>query len=431
MTTYKKILITGIVSEFLYLCLLFIDPLRRYWGDNSLTLTSNNLYFLICGILLTLFYFYFKTSCFQFDPKSFRLALIFFGIFSLTNLFSYPLTSIDIFTYMHTSRVLSVHHQNPYIHNFNEYPTDTLAPQIKNCWSDKPTPYAPLFTILSSILSFLGQSNLYLSLYLFKIFFIALNILSLFLVYKITHDYKISFLYAWNPLLLFEFGINGHNDIVSIFLLLTALFFAQRKNLNNYLLAIIFIMLSALIKYVTAILLPIAFIFFFKNLEKKSEKIKFFIWSIIVSLLITVAFYLPFWTGTEIFSRLFSQASNFSKTWIFSSPLIIILAAILDLFKVKMLIPLSTQISKIIFYLSYPLLLAYLFSRKNLKSEKLWSWLAISLGLFYATFFTWLMPWYLGVLLSLLVLSSKFEKKYFYLSHALTIYALLYYIILR
>jgi len=429
MNTTKKILIWGILTEIIYLIFFLIDPLRKYYGDTSLTLSLNNFYFLITTLLFGAGFFYFMASRLELNQKSFRLALIFFGIFSLTNLASHPLTSIDAYTYIHTSRVLSVHQQNPYIHNFDEFPSDTFASQIKNCWSNKPTPYAPLFTVISSTLSFIGQHNLTFSLYLFKIFFVILNILSLYLVFLISKDYKTTFLYAWNPLLLFEFGINAHNDIVSVFFLLLALYYSQKNNFKSYLTALGFLFLSALIKYITAIFLPLAIWFYFHKLENRREKTNFFFASLLLSIFIITLFYLPFWSGPEIFSRLFSQASNFSRAWIFSSPLIIVLASILSIFKISGIIPLATQAAKLVFIISYLLILVYVIFKKN--TTRLNKTFIISLTIFYFSFFTWLMPWYLSVLLVLLILENKSETRYFYLAHALTFYSFFYYLILR
>lgn len=429
-----KLICFGILSELIYLSFIFINFYRKKIGDTSLVLSIDNLYFFITGLLLLLFVIYYFLSNINFDRKKFQIGLIFFGIFSLTTCLTYPLTSIDVFTYIHTSRVLSVHHANPYTSSFDDF-SDEFSSQIANCWSDKPTPYAPLFTIISSGLTFIGQNNLFFSLYLFKVLFCILNILSVYLIYKITLNYKATILYAWNPILLFELVLNAHNDILTIVLLLVSLYFfnCKQNNIKYISIAFFFLLLSSLIKYITAILLPVFFIIAWRRIEDRKQKINTILYLLATSIFTLTVFYYPFWEGTTIFSRLVSQAGSFSPNWLFSSPLIIILSAVSSLFQSENIIANATQASKYIFIIFYVLFLIYLFFNKHVSSHKAIFYFAIPLLMFYISFFTWLMPWYLTVLIALAILTLRpdYPKKYFYFLLGLSSYSALYYLLLR
>jgi len=435
MSDNKKIILLGVFSELIYLSFFLIDPIRNKFGDFSLVLSLSNFYFYITELLILLAVFYFIISRINFDEKKFKLAMIFFGIFSASVFFIRPVTSIDAYTYIHTSRVLSVHRANPYIYNFDNFPTDSFAPIIKNIWSNKPTPYAPLFTIISSLITLVGQNSLTLSLYLFKLLFITLNLTCAFLIYKIFNNYKAAVLYAWNPLLLFEFGINAHNDILTLFFLLLSLFFIYNRKLNfkNYSLSLFFLLLSVMIKYISAIFLPILFLIALRNLSTMKQRLQLFGISALISFLVLASLYLPFWTGFDIFSRVISQSTNSFSVWIFSSPLIIIIAAILNIFKFNNLISVSTFLGKITFVITYIFILLKIIFSKSIGSEKNIYYFSLALLAFFFSFFSWLMPWYLTCLLVLFITQYSVKKNeyFFFAIHATTLYGILYYIILR
>jgi hypothetical protein len=100
----------------------------------------------------------------------------------------------------------------------------------------------------------------------------------------------------------------------------------------------------------------------------------------------------------------------------------------------KNFISLGALSGKIIFLLSYLSLIGVIIKNKKLELKKhLILLFLICLTIFYATFFTWLMPWYFTVLIPLLFLYFYQSKNKYYLwaGHALTLYSLLYYLILR
>ncbi len=435
MKKINKIIILGLISEIIYISLFCLEIWRRYLGESSLITNSNNLFFIFSGLISIAFFAYlFASPNFQ-DKKYFRLGIIFFIIFNITLFLTPPLTSNDSYTYIHTSRVLSVHHANPYLFAYNDFTQDSFYPMLKNCWSDAPTPYAPLFTIISTILTFIGQKYFWLSLYLFKLLFMILNMSCCFLIWKITKSETITLLYAWNPLILFELVANSHNDILTIFFLLLSLLFALKKfTIKNYLFGLFFLLCSVLIKFVTAFFLPIYFFIALKENDNTQQRIKIFVYSTLISLLTLLIFYLPFWHGLDTFSRIIFHTQNIYSAWFFSSPLPLIIMVLLGTLGFKDFISLGALSGKIIFIFSYLTFIGAIIKHKKLKLKThLILFFLICLTIFYATFFNWLMPWYFTVLITLLILYfyQSQNKYYLWASHALTFYGILYYLLLR
>ena len=436
MTKTKLFILLGVFSEIIYISLFFLNKWRHLSGDTGLVSVNPLMYFLVCALLSLSFIAYVFLSRLDMSDKNFKLGIIFFLVFSITIFFIPPLTSIDTYTYIHTSRVFSVHHANPYTYAYDTFSNDAFANQIKNIWSNKPTPYAPVFTIISSIISFIGQKSFYLSLYLFKFAFVFFNIVNCFLIFKITKSKQATILYAWNPLILFEFGVNAHNDVLTVFFLLLCLYFILKENFNlkNYYLALSFLLCSVLIKFITAFFLPIFFIIAFKQLNNCKEKIKLFIYSFLISLAIIFIAYFPFWQGLDTFTRVLFHANHIYHAWIFSSPLIVLFIILFGMMGFSNFAQIGTLAGKFIFTIAYPLLILSLIRKKNINIKNdLIKYFLISICLFFGSFFTWFMPWYLTLLLTILVLFfAENEKKYYtWVINGITLYGILYYIFLR
>ena len=146
-------------------------------------------------------------------------------------------------------------------------------------------------------------------------------------------------------------------------------------------------------------------------------------------------FYFPFWEGWQTISRpIIHSNSGFGLT-IYSSILILIISALLFyLFKINDVSSASPSIiiSKILFVVSYCFLLFKIFFNRNkITNSYLLKYFIISLFLFYLSFFTWLMPWYFTVLIALLACYSAISNKYNRFIYILTLYGILYYLVLR
>jgi hypothetical protein len=352
----------------------------------------------------------------------------------------WPIGSSDLFTYINRSRVLTEYHANPYLIHKNLFSQDDYYPWLYTEWSFKPIVYGPVFVLFSSIITLVSNNNILFSLLLFKFIFVLLNLLIIFILYKITKSKKAIFLYAWNPLLLFEFIANGHNDILIILFLLGSLYFFINKNGVNYtILAWLLMLFSVLVKYTTLIYLPVFFLLLLFTSKDKRTKLQFTISAALLAIVIPVMLFLPFWQGIQTLSPVGRFTNN---VYFYSaigmnaiSGIIFSIANVYSLpFSLNTIFNLGEFISKGIFTLFYLWLLFRLYkTRANLRKERVVDYLIYISLAFFLLAINWLMPWHLTALIALLILWMLVNKKSgaLYFIQAMTFYGIIIYAVLR
>lgn len=190
------------------------------------------------------------------DRRLLWLALAFALLFGMTLLMMYPIASTDIFEYVFHSRILAHYGQNPLAVAPMVFKGDPFLATVN--WQRHPSPYGPLWVILTVPGSLIASNDLILNLVLMKalavIFFIGCAlVIAAILRHKNPSEQIIgTLLFAWNPLVLFEAPGNGHNGIIMMFLALLSIYFLACR---RWLWVIPALVASVLIKYITAILL--------------------------------------------------------------------------------------------------------------------------------------------------------------------------------
>jgi len=429
------ILAAGIFFEIIFLLFFLIEPLRHYLGDASATLHNNFIF--ITLVLALAFQCFIYISLRQTATKNnFKIILIFFLLFNATLLFVWPIASNDLFVYISQGRLISFGHLNPYAHSYSSFSNDVLFNQINTPWTNNHTSiYGPIFLIISAILTPLGGNSLILSIFIFKLFFVFLNIVCGYLIYRITEKTEIFFLYAWNPLILFELAANGHNDVITIFLLLLSLFFIVRKNNRplNIFYSYIFLVLSALIKYFTLPLLPIYALATSAAYESWKEKAYYLLKLAVITLAILFLSFCLFWEGPNTFLDLNKYIIG-NQTRAIWCPFIIVLYLLVPQTWNQNYIQIIYFTGKAVFLFFYLLLFALIAKDgKQAQSILLVKYFSITIFIFLTFFFTWLVPWYFTILITLLILYYGFSQSKLSLLTAnfFLFYGVLYYLILR
>jgi hypothetical protein len=177
-------------------------------------------------------------------------------ILLITGLFAYPFLSHDIFNYLFNSKMILVYNKDPHLHTALEFDGDLWTRFMHN--THTAAPYGRLFTYLSLIPGFLGFSNFTLTFLLMKLFNCLFFIASARLIYLISKQNKQKalknvFIFLFNPLLLTEVFINGHNDGIMVFLALFSVYFIKDKKI----ISLVSYLGSIFIKYATIVLAPI------------------------------------------------------------------------------------------------------------------------------------------------------------------------------
>jgi heme/copper-type cytochrome/quinol oxidase subunit 4 len=288
----------------------------------------------LCG-----WYVYHRTSRSNL-PIVMRLIWIGASIAGLLFAFCPAMLSHDAFVYAGYGRLLAVHYVNPYFTILSVYPHDPLTPL--DDWRNAPAAYGPLWILLCTLVALPAGESPLAYILLYRFLGLGAHLLNIFLVTAILRSQKCSpqtiaagtLMYAWNPLALEESAMGGHNDTLLVtFMLLGILFWVRLKEgdipnaqrLRDYLPALLMFTLALLVKFTAAPLLAL----FLVLLARQSlyaaqadtiarEKPVIFRWQTalmtfisggVVSLLIILLFYLPFWLGHGINAIIYSFTS--------------------------------------------------------------------------------------------------------------------------
>ena len=429
------LLSAGLIFELFFLLLFSVEPLRYRLGEHTLTLHNYNIFYAITFVFLFLALIYVDTSKII-SRHNFKIACGFFLLFNLTLLCLWPVTSKDVFVYMAEGRMVAQGGLNPYLHTYAEFNTDSLFTKIVTPWTYNHTSvYGPFFILISAGLTWLGGGNLFLNLFLFKLFFVLLNIACGFLIYKISSNEQIFFLYAWNPLILLEFAANGHNDIITIFFLLFSIFFLTKKQTNrNYLWPYTLLLFSTLTKYLTLPLLPIFALFTSKFYKTNKEKFIYLAKLVSITLLVFLFFFAFFWQGPETLSEIRKYAFSDRVAKVIWCPFIFSFYSFAYDTPPFNNLPAIYFISRLLFLLFYALILYQIWHEPDQPTlTKLLRYFAVTIFLFLMFFFIWLVPWYFTILITLLILYYSLQRDRLSLmaAHFFLFYGILYYLLLR
>jgi hypothetical protein len=217
---------------------------------------STAIFLIILFLLFTIYYLLLKLV----EQKKLSLAGSLWLIIasSIIIFFAYPAFSHDFFNYMFDARIVTKYHANPYLFKALDFPDDLWIRFMH--WTHRTYPYGPIWLLLTIPFSFLGFGKFVLTLLNFKLMFLLFHFCNIYLIYKILK--KISpknaiigmAFYAFNPLIQIESIVSPHNEVVMLTFLLLGiyLFFIQQRKTF----AILSLLFSVGIKFVTLILLP-------------------------------------------------------------------------------------------------------------------------------------------------------------------------------
>jgi hypothetical protein len=163
-----------------------------------------------------------------------RLAVVVVVLFALV----FPLTLVpmpgllttDPFSYVMYGRISFIYRLNPYLVPPGAFPSDPLLGWIHPSWVMQPSVYGPLWTDLGWLMAKLGAGfSLVDQVFSYKLLANLAHLVNLGLVWwllgRLLPAQRLTgfALYAWNPLVVFEFAGNAHNDVLMLTLLLLGL----------------------------------------------------------------------------------------------------------------------------------------------------------------------------------------------------------------
>lgn len=211
--------------------------------------------------------------------------------------FSYNAFSYDFFNYIFDAKIITHYHQNPYLQKALDFPSDPMLSFMRS--THRVYPYGPSWLLFTVPLSFVGLNFFLPTFYLFKALIIGCFLGTVYFIGKILVHLKsknLSFamvFFALNPLVIIESLISAHNDIVMIFLAISALHFLFKK---NYILSIILLILSIGIKFATIILIPFFLFVIYKQIKNKDINYNTFFYALFI-IMVLAAVLISFASG--------------------------------------------------------------------------------------------------------------------------------------
>jgi hypothetical protein len=219
-------------------------------------------------------------------------------------LFAMPgLFTTDIFSYVMYSHMAGPIGANPYTSMPSWYPEVRIFHWIHPLWQNAPSVYGPAWIDLSLPLArAVARASEVDKVLAYKALVNGAHLLGVgvlaYVVHRVRpgHVLEAVVMYAWNPLIVFEFGGNGHNDavMVGVMLLGLALYVSQARWLG-----LVTVAVSMLLKMTSLFMLPF---YAMAWAREQSSWLRFFGVGALATLTVPVviaAFYWPWWNGVE------------------------------------------------------------------------------------------------------------------------------------
>lgn len=245
-------------------------------------------------------------------PVTLLVALLCCGVL----LFLYPITAADIFNYLLYG--LEQHQGfNPLV----TAPAEAGLPDLLrySAWPAYPSPYGPLWQLLSYLLTGLTGPRLLAGLLAFKGLLIGCHLLNVWLVHQLARELDadrpdaVALAYGWHPLLLYETAGNGHNDILMLTLLLLALWLFTRWGAERVG-ALPLVVAATLAKYVAALWLP-ALAFAIWRRERARRAVWVLAGAALLSLFVVADLLWPYWAGSATFAGVRRQSDLYTTSF--------------------------------------------------------------------------------------------------------------------
>ncbi len=187
-----------------------------------------------------------------------RWILIPLVVFQVTLIVVPGTLTTDIYNYAIYGEMPVLYGANPYVHTPGDFPQSPLYYLIPLYWHDAASVYGPVWVSLSAGVAMLTRNSaLADEILMYRLIANLAHFANALLVWAIAcrlHRERAgsaTVAYAWNPLLLLEFALNGHNDVLMLTLALAAVLIGTYGRLKT---AAVVLGLSVATKYTSLLL---------------------------------------------------------------------------------------------------------------------------------------------------------------------------------
>lgn len=222
-----------------------------------------SLIFLALVVLLTVWYLWFlrHEQCFRLRRT---VAMIAGAVLLLV--IAFPAFSYDVFNYMTTAKVAFFHHENPYLVMPIEIANEPYLAFTRA--ANKVALYGPVWILYTAVPYFLGMGNIWMTIIAYKLCNLIWYVGFCYLIFKTTKLVKNVIFFAFNPLVLIEVVVSGHNDLMMMVLALTGLMLWQKNSIKEKATGVLLLVASWFVKGATVVFAPLLLVRKM-NLEKK------------------------------------------------------------------------------------------------------------------------------------------------------------------
>lgn len=242
------------------------------------------------------------------------VALLYGALFCLTLTLTHPLSSADVFSYIASARMQWVYGDNPLTTAPLAHPDDAFVRLLRS-WRDLPSPYGPLWSLLTWLPQTLGGDRPALTVALFKgtsaAFLVAAGALTGMTAERLRRGAGPAavVMLTWNPLAVWHTAGNGHNDAVMISLLALTAYLLTRGLAG---LAVLAFTAAALVKLPAVLLAPIAVVWWWRSGRRPSAA-ALAPW-LVGALALCLAAYAPYWAGRDTLHASLNEGGYFAMS---------------------------------------------------------------------------------------------------------------------
>lgn len=225
------------------------------------------------------------------------------ALFQAVAVLAPDMLSQDVFSYASYGRMLLVYGANPHLEVPSQYPNDVYLGYV--FWKHVPSFYGPLWTLISAGIVGLAGDDVATATLLFRALEAIAAVIGTSLVLLTLEQLDPrralagAILFGWNPLLVVEGGLSGHNDVLMVTLMTLAVALAVRRRGAAACTALV---LAGLIKFTALALLPLLGIYLLRRSPSWRARAGLLLRCALVNVPLTALVLAPVWAGPATFA---------------------------------------------------------------------------------------------------------------------------------
>ena len=275
-------------------------------------LTQGLLYALLVCFLFAVYWLAYRWVQRSSQPPPWWSILLATTLFGLPLILTYPINAVDVFRYFYEGRMLVEFGANPLTTPPNAFSTDPYQP-FAAIFFEKTSPYGPLWELFGGLIYLLSRDSLLTGLLLFKVAGLAFHLASGIVIWQLLASYDLHtrtaqlLLWLWNPILLFMFVVDAHNDILMLLCLLLG-YRSMRQ--GQPALGLTLMALSPLVKPIGLLPVPLFAVAAWRQTAGYSQRLRLLLYATLGVTLVTILAFIPFGSPMPLIRRLIDESQS-------------------------------------------------------------------------------------------------------------------------